>query len=59
MKYGVICYSACGSVELTTEQYNEQMDKPNARWRCPKCGGLAEFDDDLYEESLEALEQGT
>lgn len=31
----------CGNVTLSTEQYRLQMERTNAMWFCPKCGGWA------------------
>lgn len=42
--------TGCGSVGLTTEQYERQMSYPDARWRCPRCRGDAEFDDEKSEQ---------
>lgn len=36
-------------VFLTRECYDWQMNTPDALWRCPRCGGLAEWADDNYE----------
>ena len=38
-----------GSVYLTEEEYDVQMDHPDSLWRCPLCMGLAEWDTDNYE----------
>lgn len=53
--YRVICRE-CGSQQLSHRQYEEQMQKPNARWSCPKCGDVASFDDEFYEQGLEISE---
>lgn len=29
-----------------------QLNRPNALWRCPQCGGDARWDDDIYEASF-------
>jgi hypothetical protein len=56
--YAVFCHSApgrgCkgGRQYLTKEQYDKQMNDPNALWKCPTCGQLAEWDDDNYEEHM-------
>lgn len=41
---------SCGPVDLTYEQYDYQMDRPDQGWYCPLCGGIADFDDDFFEE---------
>jgi hypothetical protein len=44
-------YSGCGLVYLTDNEYNQQMMRPNATWRCPICGMYpARWDDDNYEQ---------
>lgn len=54
---GVICRGghgegipACGKVGLTQREYERQMDRPDRGWHCPRCGGLADFDDERFEE---------
>lgn len=54
---GVICHgwpeighAGCGEVDLTKEQYMDQMMRPDSFWRCPNCLMEAEFNDDRYEE---------
>ena len=37
-------------IHLTHEEYDYQMDRPDATWQCPICGGHADWDDDIYEE---------
>lgn len=39
----------CGSVNLTEEQYDAQMSRPNSLWCCPNCGSTATFDDAAFE----------
>ena len=36
----------CGLVFLTGTQYEQQLDHPNALWKCPKCGAEASWDDE-------------
>lgn len=43
----VIC-SVHGRVSLTREQYLEQLQQADARWKCI-CGATADWDDDNYE----------
>lgn len=39
----------CGKVNLTEEQYNAQMQRPDSVWACPNCGSNATFDDAAFE----------
>lgn len=39
-----------GDVDIDKNEYLRQMAMPNARWACPKCGCVAEFNDDRFEE---------
>ena len=48
----VYCLDGCGTQYLTREQYIAEMNKPDSRWSCPCCHGLANYDD----EELERLE---
>lgn len=48
---GVLC-PVCGKVDLTEEEYTEQMQRPNSLWYCPRCRGHAEFDQERFEELL-------
>ena len=50
--YAVICYGdawgpehACGRSYLTKEAYDWAMAHPSQVWKCPVCGGNADFDD--------------
>lgn len=45
--YGVYCRT-CGIQELPEAEYDRQMMLPDARWKCPNCGGTAEWDDDSF-----------
>jgi hypothetical protein len=53
---GVVCEGlggdipACGRVDLTKEQYDEQMKYPDRTWRCPQCRAEAWFDDARFEQ---------
>lgn len=53
MKYkpfaGVIC-PIHGKVDIDTLEYDRQMEKPDVLWKCPKCGEVAQFDDERFEE---------
>lgn len=42
---------ACGQQGLTEDQYLAQLDRPDAAWHCPTCGGNAEYDDPASEEA--------
>lgn len=48
--YGVGYDPGCGNVDITHAEYIRQVMRPDSRWKCPKCGALAEFDDERYEE---------
>lgn len=41
--------TGCGPVLLTYQEYDRQMNNPNATWRCPRCRGDASFDDEYWE----------
>ena len=43
--WAVICPNH-GQAFLSREQYNYQMDLPNALWFCPECGEVSNWDDD-------------
>ena len=43
-----------GPVYLTEEEYDCQMNSPDSLWRCPRCGGDACWDDDIYEAAMDA-----
>lgn len=38
-----------GKVLLTHTEYTKQLEMPGSRWRCPKCGAVAEFDDHWFD----------
>lgn len=40
----------CGVVDLTFEEYDYQMSRPDSTWRCPKCDASADWDDDCLPE---------
>jgi len=42
---------------LTESQYDAQMNDPNSRWKCPRCGRISRFDDATYEAYLDAVER--
>jgi hypothetical protein len=42
----VICLDGCGLQFLTDAQELEGLNRPDDPWRCPKCGGRADWDDD-------------
>lgn len=35
-------------IHMTKEEYTDQMHKPNSPWKCPMCGGKAQWDDITY-----------
>lgn len=47
-----------GDVDIDKKEYMRQMMMPNALWKCPKCGGTAQFDDDRFEELNPQPEEG-
>lgn len=46
--YAVICPRHARQ-ELTVTQYLVQLRAPDVRWKCPACGGTADWDDTTYE----------
>ena len=59
--YAVICHGeawgpehACGRTYLTTKGYDHQMSFPGVTWKCPICGANAEFDDDTFDDAMDA-----
>lgn len=46
---GIICRHH-GKVDIDQHNYQQQMANTSARWACPLCGDVAEFDDDRYEQ---------
>ena len=38
----------CGRVVLTVEEFNRQMNNPDAFWKCPVCACGVMFDDTNY-----------
>lgn len=57
IRYAVDCLEGCGTQDLTREEYTAQMRRPDLTWRCPRCGGDADFRDDLYDESIDAYDE--
>lgn len=55
LPYAVWCrgevdvYKGCGKVEFGQKEYDRQMARPGATWRCPTCGFEASFDDEHFE----------
>lgn len=41
----VICRQH-GRVCISDEEELRQLEKPDSRWVCPRCGNIAEWDDD-------------
>ena len=50
--WAVLCPTH-GRVFLTKLHYDKQLSEVDARWSCPRCGALAEWDDDNYEQYLD------
>lgn len=48
--HGIPAIPACGKVDLTRAEYDEQMRYPDRGWRCPKCKADAWFDDERFEQ---------
>jgi hypothetical protein len=46
-----------GLVYLSQAEYNHQMNRPDALWRCP-CGATATWDDDNYEARIDTWHEG-
>jgi len=42
-----------GTVYMTPTCYDLQMDCPDAKWRCPRCGQVGEWNDAVFEASLD------
>lgn len=42
------CVKDGGIVVLTDDQYMAQLMSPNSFWRCPECGGSANWDGIYY-----------
>ena len=40
---------------LTSAEYRAQLLSADARWHCPACGAIADFDDDNFETSKNLL----
>ena len=51
-----IGHSGCGTVFMTAELYNAQMQAADNTWRCARCGCEASWSDAIYEEAMDALE---
>ena len=56
--YAVLCDDH-GQRFLTEAQYDQQMSRPDALWRCPRCGENAYWDDDNYEQATDLEEADT
>ena len=52
MKYAIDCNN-CGTVELSQENYQYQMSRPNMLWQCPKCRGNAMWNEEVYESNFD------
>lgn len=46
---GVICHLH-GNIDIDKDNYIQQMNDPNARWKCPICKQDCAFDYSRYEE---------
>jgi hypothetical protein len=45
----------CGLVYLTEKEYSQQLDNPDARWKCPLCGYEAVWSDENYYQCEDAV----
>jgi len=50
--YAIICPTH-KQVFLTHNEYVRQMEIPSARWKCPICQTISNWDDEPYEEYLD------
>lgn len=50
LDFGVGESPSCGEVDIDLKEYDRQMRRPDATWRCPKCGAEAWFNDERFEE---------
>ena len=56
--YPPVKWKPCGIVYLSREGlhgYLWQISRPDNLWYCPNCGSTATFQDDIYEEAMEDL----
>lgn len=42
---------------MTNHEYNWQMNRSNARWTCPICSEIAEWDDETLDEAESQIEE--
>ena len=54
-KYAVNCPEH-GLQPLTEDEYLAQLNRPNARWCCPRCGATAGWSDEVFEDYIDWLE---
>lgn len=47
--HAIVSCPKCGPQPLTEAQYLAQLDDVDARWVCPRCQEVADFDDDAFE----------
>lgn len=58
--WAVRCWTCAGAapisklVYLTRVEYTSQINNPNLTWRCPECGGAADWDSKTYEDAIDA-----
>ena len=50
VEYARVHCRHCDDMPLSQEMYRAEMMRPDSRWSCPQCGGVADFDDALWEE---------
>ena len=39
-----------GTVDIDHAEYMRPLSMPNSKWKCPRCGADAQFNDERYEE---------
>lgn len=46
-----------GTISITDEQYDAQMNTPDEPWKCPTCGSVAEWDGDGEEDDWDPFQE--
>ena len=46
---GIVC-THHGEVCIDKDEHIHQMDRPDTQWKCPKCEGISDFNDERHEE---------
>lgn len=51
MPYAAVDCWLHGTVDIDKAEYMmKQLARPNSKWKCPRCGADAQFNDERYEE---------